>query len=496
MRALALVCVAALLSLASLAPGADPGYAAELLRNGGFEDSDLSMWRLRGLSAQRAPATDAPEGDHVLHVTTDAAMRDPQWIASQAIAAVTPGADYRFAASLAVAGAAEAALVVEWTDAPDGFGASVRTDRTQPTTRADGEFQAVGGQAIAPARARSAVVRIEVRSLSGAVEVRADAVTFDGPPPVTPTPTGVPSETPSPSPTVTATLTATPSPTVTPTVGPGWELRNAGFEDAADGVPVAWEKYGGELASSAKARSGRRAAVLRSATDATKWAYQTVLVEGGRWYEFAAWTLHDDPGVARALLRVSWYASADGAGAAIASDDSLETLTAPSDAYVHLRTGPVRAPDEARSARVRILLDPRGASPAALVMDDASWEEAAPPTATPSPSPAPIASATSPPAGSSAAVPAETPAPAQPRVRARAEALGAIDSRVAATPSARGEAKARPALSSGAPMEGAAPPPGAGRRGRSWWTWTAGAAALALALAAASVTARGRRRIS
>ena len=53
-----------------------------------------------------------------------------------------------------------------------------------------------------------------------------------------------------------------------------------------------------------------------SATSSTKWVYQTVTVEPESWYVLSAYVYHDDPLVESALLRVSWYASTDGSGAA------------------------------------------------------------------------------------------------------------------------------------------------------------------------------------
>src|SRR4029078_12400033 len=109
-----------------------------------------------------------------------------------------------------------------------------------------------------------------------------------------------------------------------------------------------------------------------SESDSTKWLYQSVVVDGSAWYGFGAWVLDDDPQVGAALLRVSWYASEDASGAALATADSTESLTSASPEYRLLTTDAVQAPDDARSARLRIIMTPHSDSPASILVDDAS----------------------------------------------------------------------------------------------------------------------------
>jgi len=205
-----------------------------------------------------------------------------------------------------------------------------------------------------------------------------DGVSFTGAPPSTRTPTPTPSPTvsaatasPSPAPSRTSEPSSTPTPSDVVTT----DLENGGFEVWDDaGMPAAWSKYGGTVVASGRARSGTRAAELRSATTASKWLYETVLVDPSGGYEFSAWVLDDDPAVAAAFLRISWYESSDGSGAATATDDSTARLAAPSGDYRPLTTGAVRAPASARSAKLRIMLDPVSAAPAAITVDDARWD--------------------------------------------------------------------------------------------------------------------------
>jgi|CXWL01.1.fsa_nt_gi hypothetical protein len=227
----------------------------------------------------------------------------------------------------------------------------------------------------------------------GAV-VYVDDVRFEGADPATMTPTYTP---------VPATATVTPlPPTATKTTKPthtpkpnatteapaevstversswarGFErVVNGGFEDVGeDGALTAWEKYGGSMSvSTTAAHGGRQTARLESTTDSTKWLFQTVGVTGGGTYAFDAWLLHDDPGVASALLRVSWYASTDGSGSALGTADSTARLEAAGSEWRYLTTGGVAAPGEAQSARVRVLLQPVSDAPAAMYVDDASF---------------------------------------------------------------------------------------------------------------------------
>lgn len=227
-----------------------------------------------------------------------------------------------------------------------------------------------------------------------------------GQPTTGPTPTRTPTSTPTPTPTRTATPTRTPSPTreptlpraatptrtptlrptSTPTLPPGSAsgilLRNGDFEVVDASRPAYWAKVGGEMRSSPDAFEGRYAACLDSDTASTKWLYQVVTVQPGSWYEAVTWaSAHGG----EAFIRVSWYASADGSGSSSTQDDS----DASSGDWAELTTGPVRAPVDARSARVRLMLRPAGTATACF--DDARFFETDPPPPTPTPQPTPSA---------------------------------------------------------------------------------------------------------
>jgi len=193
---------------------------------------------------------------------------------------------------------------------------------------------------------------------------------------------------------------------------------NGGFEEAdGEGKPLAWRKWGGVLSrSSAAAWEGQFSAAFTSRTTSTKWAFQTVAVQAGKAYVLSGYALKNDANVAAAYLRLSWYASSDGSGTAIDIVDSTTRLTDDSPDFRFLTSGPVAAPAEAASAKVRLMLDPLSETEGTVYFDAISFGETTMPAdlvETPQPSPA-FASSESP--APSAVAPAASPAasPAEP----------------------------------------------------------------------------------
>jgi hypothetical protein len=151
-------------------------------------------------------------------------------------------------------------------------------------------------------------------------------------------------------------------------------LVNGDFEEAReDGTPYGWRKTGGAMA----ATDAVHALELTSETASTKWAHQAVTVHPGAYYEAAGWAMSATGG-AEMFLRVSWYASEDGSGQALASADSA-VVTGESPGFNYTTTGAVQAPEDARSARVRLMLRPPSVAPARAYFDDVSFAEASPP---------------------------------------------------------------------------------------------------------------------
>ncbi len=232
-------------------------------------------------------------------------------------------------------------------------------------------------------------------------------------PRATATATATPASTLPPAPTDTPPPTAPVPPTATPVpaaAGPLESLANGGFESVQDGRPLAWRTHGGSLFSrETPTRGGNFSAAFVSSTASTKWLYQTVTVEPGAWYRLRAFVFHNDPLVAAVLLRVSWYASADGSGAAIASVDSTEALSLLQAGWRGLATASVQAPTEARSANLRVLLRPRAAAQATIYIDDVTWDRAAPAAAADDPT---AATTPAPAGGSSSSAPVSSVLPA------------------------------------------------------------------------------------
>ncbi len=304
---------------------------------------------------------------------------------------VTRGQVYRLNACLTVTapGLTYVFLRVAWHEETVPFvGPSIFQDNLEANAWPTGQEQCLSLNADAPCAARSAVYGVVVNGDTGALDV--SSLDFSLDPGATPTACPAPTATPTPTPTATPTPEppGPPKPSPTPTFSspkPSLEtiaeptlfpsLVNGGFEDVReDGTPYGWRKIGGEMgASSATSSEGDLSASLLSRTESTKWLYQAVSVEGGAYYQLRAMALKNDPAAREVLLRVSWYASADGSGSQLSTVDS-SALAEDSPEFVALDTGPVRAPPEARSAKVRLLLRPTSAAPTAVYFDDVRFE--------------------------------------------------------------------------------------------------------------------------
>ena len=125
-------------------------------------------------------------------------------------------------------------------------------------------------------------------------------------------------------------------------------------------------------ASTEQRTEGARGLALVSETASTKWAYETVSAQPGGYYEGSVQALAG-PGAESAFLRLSWYASADGGGQAIASIDSLDLVQSTAQAFRRLTTGPVQAPAGANSVKLRLMLRAASAEPAAAYFDNAQF---------------------------------------------------------------------------------------------------------------------------
>lgn len=387
-----------------------PGVPAvfDELTNGGFELVDENGlpygWRKFGGEIAVTEARRS-EGRHGLEFLSE--TDSTKWVYQTV--RVRGGSYYRASAQgLAGEGEAQVFVRLSWYASEDGSGETLGSSDSDISST--GSFTLLDTGAVrAPLNAQTARVRLMLRPASGAFAAAYfDDVRF-GPAPAptsTPTPAATPqsSPTPGPSASVAATATTSPAPTEAPAEEPEVfpALTNGGFEDARDdGTPAGWHKAGGEmsLVSSPKAE-GSRALRFASATASTKWVYETVSVEPGAYYEASVQALKDSATLEGVFLRLSWYASENGTGNAIDSADSTETLTSDSPSFRMLSTGAVRAPDDARSAKVKLMLRPASDTKASAYFDDVRFREALPPpsataTRTPTPTPTPGLLATS-----------------------------------------------------------------------------------------------------
>ena len=257
-----------------------------------------------------------------------------------------------------------ARIRVAWYASEDASGAQLSTTDSEELTGADDSFLAVStGRIRAPDDAESAQLRIMLRPASGAPAIlHADDVSFARTAPLPAAATDTPPEAPSPTPEAAPSVFSS--------------LTNGDFELPGD-APYGWRAHAGDALVTSE--GGSRLLALTSRGSATTWLRQSFAIEGGRWYE-AAGRLRpgSDSGLAR--IRIAWYASEDGSGPQLATADSDE-LSGSSDLFAGVSTGRIRAPDDARSAQLRIMLRPAGEAPAVLHADDVSFARTAPPPA-------------------------------------------------------------------------------------------------------------------
>jgi hypothetical protein len=370
--------------LAALLPAA-AAASARLLENGGFEQG-RSGWSGPGISAT---GCDPRGGSGALRLATSgAAVHAQQAVAGPLGKGVYALGGYAYAAS----GSPRAEALLTWLDAGGD-----EISRAYANVPAGAAYASFGLSASPPAGAAGLRVRISVDASQPAA-LCLDDLRLDGPAPADPTatPRPAPTSTPTPAPTslpgATAAIAAaagTPNPTSTTkdtgtaaAAAPSLAFVNGGFEQGLTG----WSKHGGELGPSPAAYVGAAAGLLSSTTDSTKWAYQTVRIEASQAYEFSGY-LRAGRGDPTAYLRISWYASDDGSGKALATADSTAVLDGAGDDWTYLTTGPVSPPPGTASARPRVVLTPAGAAPAAVYFDELAFQPATlpAPTATPEP---------------------------------------------------------------------------------------------------------------
>ena len=308
-------------------------------------------------------------------------------------------------------------------------------------------FRALSASVAAPAGALWVRVTFTAQASAAGAHLSIDGVSVTGTPPPPPPPTATPTapapppvfEAPPPmataspastpvtvaTPRATATRTPTPipTPTATPVPLPGIVLRNADFAQGTTG----WSVTRGRMSAASMLDGQGQSLVLTAEDSSTVWVQQTVAVTPRGWFAASALLAPFD-GIEAAWLRIAWYASADGSGAQLSTEDSPAVTSATPTAMVRsayevVSTGPVQAPAEAHSARVRILLRATTERGATVVIDDVTFAASEPAEAAPpvpaarvqsTPTATPTASPTAPPRAASTPdlKPADDAAPA------------------------------------------------------------------------------------
>ena len=384
-RPAALVCA---LLFALVLPHQHPAAASELLTNGGFEQG-IAGWSTN--AGQLEPVSSPLHGGSQAARFSGSAQPTTQF--AYQVINVQPSSNYELSGWVAApsSGVSRVFLRVSWFDA----GGSLVLGADSPwLAQPDSNFRPLTtGAMVSPAAARQARTSLLVQADSP-FTVNLDDFTFSGPsyvpppdtpppptspPQITPVPTPPPpGKTPGPLPTPTRTPRPGASPkATTPATGTAEpdafpQLVNGGFEDLrGDGTPYGWHKQGGEIGTVTDHRAeGLRGLVLTSDTTSTKWAYETVSAQPGAYYEASVQALAG-PGSESAFLRLSWYASADGSGQAIASIDSLYSVQPTAGAFRRLTTGPVQASADTNSVKLRLMLRPVSGEPVSAYFDDA-----------------------------------------------------------------------------------------------------------------------------
>lgn len=373
------------LALAAAASPPAKTHAFDYVENGGFEEGTTSWAAPPSATFEAVVDASAIEGTRVGRIT----LGDSWFSIRQTSRAGMPSGTYTLRASVRTTSPATQVYVQTISSNPPVEGAKTYANILP------GAWSAVVASIRSPGFGDLTLI-IGGQGQPGDV-VYVDDVRFEGGPPATMTPTRTPIPPPAtstpvvpvgPVPTTTRTPRPPPPPSIraTETIAPTGadktdiipSLRNGDFEQAdGAGVPSFWSHYGGSITLGDRPpHGGAHAARLDSTTDSTKWIYQTLSVDPRAAYAFDAWILDEDSNVSSALLRVSWYAGADGNGTAIASDDSVARLDSSSGGYRYLTTAAITAPDTAHTARVRVLLAPASSARATIYVDDAVWRTA------------------------------------------------------------------------------------------------------------------------
>jgi uncharacterized protein YdeI (BOF family) len=151
-------------------------------------------------------------------------------------------------------------------------------------------------------------------------------------------------------------------------------LQNPDFESSSGNLLESWADWGGDLeATSSPILSGNHSAMFTSSGSAvTKYFYQTVPIISSANYSFSAFTLKNEA-TGSVYLRISWYESAVGSGSAISNSDS-KLLSGEVPSFQEILIQSVRAPENANSAKVKLMLKPETTATVAAYFDNVTFQ--------------------------------------------------------------------------------------------------------------------------
>jgi len=163
-------------------------------------------------------------------------------------------------------------------------------------------------------------------------------------------------------------------------------LTNGGFES---GEKSPWGEYCGNLTITdfpGYVHEGNYAAEFTLGQNRQQgWIYQVVRVLPDKEYELSGWAFAEDiSNIERVFLRISWYASMDGTGPELSyhdhDDSSPLNLSNYKPDYLSLTTSAIAAPKDAKSAKVKAIVElPDPTQPATVYFDDFSFVGPQPP---------------------------------------------------------------------------------------------------------------------
>jgi hypothetical protein len=263
----------------------------QLLINGDFE-SGTTGWHPFGGEVRTEPGLGVGNSTAGLLSATGTSVSAR---IEQPVDAIEPGATYRLTGQVRVGGSnvQYVRLKIEWQ-------AGATTGLAAPSAQENdtgGSYRTLTSQLFVPCDATAVIAMVELRrnEITGpAANAYVDDLRLEMIPPTDPCPPPTSPLHPTQPPPPGSTPPAPTSPPAGSPNGPGGApvlpmtslLANGGFEVAQAGRPAAWRTQGGVLGQVASPmHGGRFAAAFASASESTKWAYQTVPVTALAWYE-------------------------------------------------------------------------------------------------------------------------------------------------------------------------------------------------------------------